>query len=113
MSRFKDIDKIIDEIGAADSLYEFAESIYEDRQRIKELEEQLKNAIVPKFKIGQEVYLADIYFDKVYGLKISSISISKFKDKHFNNISYDGHLEESLFASKEEAEKRFKELKGE
>lgn len=44
MSRTDEIDKIVDEIGAADSLYEFAEGIYEDRQRISELEEQLKNA---------------------------------------------------------------------
>lgn len=44
MSRTDEIDKIVDEIGDADSLYEFAEGIYEDRQRISELEEQLKNA---------------------------------------------------------------------
>ena len=41
MSRTDEIDKIVDEIGDADSLYEFAEGIYEDRQRIAELEEQL------------------------------------------------------------------------
>ena len=44
MSRTDEIDKIVDEIGDADSLYKFAEGIYEDRQRIAELEEQLKNA---------------------------------------------------------------------
>ena len=44
MSRTDEIDKIVDEIGDADSLYEFAECVYEDRQRIAELEEQLKNA---------------------------------------------------------------------
>ena len=43
MSRTDEIDKIVDEIGDADSLYEFAECVYEDRQRIAELEEQLKN----------------------------------------------------------------------
>lgn len=42
MSRIEEIDKIVDEIGDADSLYEFAECVYEDRQRIAELEEQLK-----------------------------------------------------------------------
>ena len=41
MSRIEEIDKIVDEIGDADSLYEFAECVYEDRQRIAELEEQL------------------------------------------------------------------------
>ena len=49
MSRTDEIDKIVDEIGDADSLYEFAECVYEDRQRIAELEEQLKNSIRPKF----------------------------------------------------------------
>lgn len=44
MSRTDEIDKIVDEIGDADSLYEFAECVYEDRQQIAELEEQLKNA---------------------------------------------------------------------
>lgn len=44
MSRIEEIDKIVYEIGDADSLYEFAECVYEDRQRISELEEQLKNA---------------------------------------------------------------------
>ena len=43
MSRTDEIDKIVDEIGDADSLYEFAEGIYEDRQRIAELEEELEN----------------------------------------------------------------------
>ena len=41
MSRTYEIDKIVDEIGDADSLYEFAEGIYEDRQRISELEAKL------------------------------------------------------------------------
>lgn len=44
MSRIEEIDKIVDEIGDADSLYEFAECVYEDRQRIAELQKQLKNA---------------------------------------------------------------------
>ena len=42
MSRIEEIDKIVDEIGDADSLYEFAECVYEDRQRIAELKKQLE-----------------------------------------------------------------------
>ena len=42
MSRTDEIDKIVDEIGDADSLYEFAECVYEDRQRIAELKNQLE-----------------------------------------------------------------------
>ena len=75
MSRTDEIDKIVDEIGDADSLYEFAEGIYEDRQRIEELEEQLKNAIVPKFKIGQEVWC--VKFMKIIKFKTSSKKINK------------------------------------
>lgn len=83
------------------------------RDRVAELEEQLKNSISPKFKINQIVYIVDKYFDKIYELKITSIRVSRFKDKHFNSISYDGHLEESLFATKEEAQAKLEEMKNE
>ena len=56
MSRIEEIDKIVDEIGDTDSLYEFAECVYEDRQRIAELEEQLKNAIVLPIEIGDKCW---------------------------------------------------------
>ena len=93
--------------------WQLREDLETKDQRIAELEEQLKNAIVPKFKINQIVYIVDKYFDKIYELKITSIRVSRFKDKHFNSISYDGHSEESLFATKEEAQAKLEELKGE
>ena len=55
MSRIEEIDKIVDEIGDADSLYEFAECVYEDRQRIAELEEQLEEKD-KDFKFYQKLY---------------------------------------------------------
>lgn len=92
-------------------------------QRIAELEEQLKNAIVPKFKIGQEVYTYNKYQDCVYTLYIISIHIEQYETTEFDNLVYrarrlkdgfiGGYLEEELFATKEEAETKLKELQGE
>ena len=67
MSRTDEIDKIVDEIGDADSLYEFAEGIYEDRQRIAELEEQLKNSIRPKFRTYQPIFYITQYYTSTKG----------------------------------------------
>ena len=112
MSRTDEIDKIVDEIGDADSLYEFAEGIYEDRQRISELEEQLKNAIVPKFKIGDKVYaIIDTFaYTDVFPVEI--------RDTHLLYEVWDGedttkqHFTR-IFATKEEAQAKLKELQGE
>lgn len=65
MGRTDEIDKIVDEIGDADSLYEFAEGIYEDRQRIEELEEQLKNATKQVRKEACEEIRSEL--DKISG----------------------------------------------
>lgn len=117
MSRTDEIDKIVDEIGDADSLYEFAEGIYEDRQRIEELEEQLKNAIVPKFKIGQEVWC--VKFMKIIKFKINKIEIYRGEAEEENRILYGNwedmtyQIEENCFATKEEAQAKLEELKGE
>ena len=109
MSRIEEIDKIVDEIDDADSLYEFAEGIYEDRQRIAELEEQLKNAIVPKFKIGDKVYaIIDTFaYTDVFPVEI--------RDTHLLYEVWDGedttkqHFTR-IFATKEEAEAKLQEL---
>ena len=77
MSRTDEIDKIVDEIGDADSLYEFAEGIYEDRQRIAELEEQLKNAAKQvRKKVCEEIrsrFLATCQIEK--GCDTASFSL--------------------------------------
>ena len=85
-------------------------------QRIAELEDQLKNAIVPKFKKGQEVFyinsrnkissgiIYNVRYDSMKGFDyyIPMLQIEDFRIK-----------EESLFTTKEEAEAKLKELKGE
>ena len=90
------------------------------KRKISELEEKLKNAIIPKFKIGQEVYSPNKYNYQVYKLKIISIHIMKHENTKYNSLSYMatrlkdnfnfGYLEEELFNTKEEAEEKLKEM---
>ena len=84
-------------------------------QRIAELEEQLKNAIVPKFKIGQEVfYVVDKYeFKSGEILEIQIWDLKK--DNIVYVIEYRGNVwcESAIFATKEEAQAKLKELQGE
>ena len=118
MNRIEEIDKIVDEIGDADSLYQFAECVYEDRQRIAELKEQLANSIRPKFKFNQTVYR--IYQDKIENGMISEIRVDEigityhitmYKSKYCETYCYVN--ENDLFSTKAEAEAKLKELKGE
>ena len=99
-------------------------------QRIAELEEQLKNAIVPKFKIGQEVwYIEDnqvnsatiddmwiefnggieYYFnlDLSDGFGLISKTNDEKWEPHFGIGTY------YVFATLEEAQAKLEELKGE
>ena len=86
---------------------EIIELLDEKDQRIAELEEQLKNAIVPKFKIGQEVWY-------IVQEKIKSYKIAYIEGINFRYCDKDGSWlgEKDLFATKEEAEQKLKELKG-
>ena len=124
MSRTDEIDKIVDEIGDADSLYEFAEGIYEDRQRIAELEEQLKNSIRPKFRTYQPIFYItqfytstkgnpeyDIISDKYYVAENENEIILGWNYANdFNQRKYYYVRKDWVFANKEEAEAKLKEL---
>ena len=124
MSRTDEIDKIVDEIGDADSLYEFAEGIYEDRQRIAELEEQLKNSIRPKFRTYQSIFYItkfytstkgnpeyDIISDKYYVAENENEIILGWNYANdFNQRKYYYVRKDWVFANKEEAEAKLKEL---
>ena len=101
--------------------WQLREDLETKDQRMAELEEQLKNAIVPKFRIGQEVY--KVYtpnqkypFEfKIIGFKITK---SKGEDNIFYNVEEDGfdmgwYPDEILFATREEAQAKLEELKGE
>ena len=84
-------------------------------KRIAELEKQLANSIRPKFKVGQECYLIDDKFNCFHNCKEYNIVRSKIK-KHKNVYyveDYGINHEEDLFATKEEAQAKLKELQGE
>lgn len=93
---------------AIDELYEYQQK----DQRIAELEEQLKNAIVPKFKIGQECYLIDNDFNYFKNTKEFNIVRSKIKKQEnwYYVKDYGVCHEDELFSTKEEAEAKLKEL---
>ncbi len=87
-------------------------------KQIRFVEEQLENAIVPKFKIGQEVFLV---IDKVEPAKIEKVicTIAKLDDENStwysltDSYGYALRLpEEQVFTTREEAEKRLAELEG-
>ena len=89
-------------------------------QRIVELEEQLKNVIVPKFKVGQTVYTFNKNTERVYELCIKIIRIEINEISKFNSLVYlaerledgnfFGYFEVELFATKAEAIAKLKEL---
>lgn len=89
-------------------------------QRISELEEQLKGYIRPKFKVGQTVYTFNKSTECVYELCIKIIRIEINEISKFNSLVYlaerledgnfFGYFEVELFATKEEAIAKLKEL---
>lgn len=96
-------------------------------QRIAELEEQLKNAIVPKFKFMEKVWhINKDYFYKKYWY-IEELLINGFEYKidkrknalvmwystYFNDYKNYKYQEKDLFTNKEEAQAKLKELQGE
>ena len=94
------------------------DTLNQQDQRIAELEEQLKNAIVPKFKIGSKVYFKKslVYFVDGKDKIMSGVVTGFMTNKTFNWYEIDRKdtlLEPHLFATKEEAQAKLKELQGE
>lgn len=97
--------------------------IQEKNKRIAELEEQLKNAIVPKFKIEDRCWAirnaTNIYKEPKQVL-IKEIKITKNCVKYYakNGCCINRtdkttmHLQSQLFATKEEALAKLEELRG-
>lgn len=96
-------------------------------KRITELEKQLKNAIVPKLKIGQKVFMIPTQFNGlqtiveylVFTYELSSLGIRiglsiKEKQKGVESIysATEEMIGSSIFISKEEAEIKLKEIYG-
>lgn len=96
----------------------------EKDQRIEELEEQLKNAIVPKFKVGQDIW----EITPLMSWKIKRIEWHKFNGGNGDvvieiyRLGHDGNDDynccimpddnDRFFATKEEAQAKLEELKG-
>lgn len=91
-------------------------------KRIAELEQELaelkEKAIVPKFKVGKEIYFV---VDKVEKGKIEKVFITVSKNDDENSISYSitdtyGYAlrlpEEQVFATEQEALNKLKEIQG-
>ena len=100
--------------------WQLREDLEAKDQRIVELEEQLKNAIVPKFKIGQKVWFVneiseEIYLGVVVGFEVSKVYFSPL-DIYYRIEYEDGCLitddfeDEFVFATKEEAQAKLEEL---
>ena len=99
------------------------QTIDELKQRIAELEEQLKGYIRPKFNVGQTVYTFNKSTECVYELCIKIIRIEINEISKFNSLVYlaerledgnfFGYFEVELFSTKEEAQAKLKELQGE
>lgn len=81
-------------------------------QQISKLEEQLQNAIIPKFKVGQIVYTFNKSTNCIYEICIKTIRIERHEFSQYNHMIYFaerledkhfyGYFEEELFLTKEE-----------
>lgn len=96
----------------SDMMSDICSLLNKQENRIAELEEQLRNAIVPKFKIG----------DKVYGIidtfAYTDVLPIEIRDTHLLYEVWDGQdttkqHHTRIFATKEEAQAKLRELQGE
>lgn len=102
---------------------EVCELLNQQDRRIAELEEQLKNAIVPKFKIGQNIFFIDNEYQITQGVvniiltgqdafeKWCKYSID-LGQEYEDDIRCVDIYEEEIFTTKEEALAKLEELKG-
>lgn len=84
--------------------------------------ELLKNAIVPKFKVGEKVFYIDdiaVWYGTVFNVRYHGDGIyadtDKFRYEILPYLDLETKLydEKNLFATREEAEQKLKEIKGE
>ena len=112
---FKSLNK-----GTVNWFIELQKYITDLQSQLDQANERLKGAIVPKFKIGQEVY--KVYTEdqrfpfkvKIIGVKITQTEekISVLCDTEEDGIEMGWYPEKILFETLEEAEKKLQELRG-
>ena len=129
--RYKIAKEVFGEIEDSDGVrdipsWEIFEKCLEQHKRIAELEEQLKNAIVPKFKIGQEVWFVyDENDDCNYTIlnkKVMAYNYFSYEGGYFEYAMSDDGSRDTIwygyvdaryvFATKEEAQAKLEELRG-
>ena len=101
---------------------EICDLLNNQTERISELEEQLKNAIVPKFKVGQKVWFIHKGTEKIHNGIIEGFEMVKhlsdsideyyrieYDDVCLTSMEFEG---EFIFITKEEAKAKLKELRG-
>ena len=82
-------------------------------KRIAELEEQLKNAIVPKFKVGQDLYIIDEFDYSIVPFEIDKILITE-NGVEIKSVEWEEWFtEDEFFITREEAQAKLEELRGE
>ena len=119
------LEEIYDEqIGDYPSNQSICGILNQQSERIAELEEQLKNAIVPKFKVGQEIW----EITPLMSWKIKRIEWHKFNGGagdvvvEIYRLGHDGTDDynccimpvdsDRFFATKEEAQAKLQQMKG-
>lgn len=115
----KDVGKITYTYGV--DLEEHTKVIEKQQKRIAELEQELaelkEKAIVPKFKVGQEVYYYHIARNKTYSGLVEDIQYFATRSGIFYRIpnlqrDYFWIREDELFVTEQEAQAKLKEMKG-
>lgn len=111
-------DKMLDMITEMNNWNYKKDKIIEDLQlQLDQANERLKGAIVPKFKVGQEVWWIDtrgnIYNKQNYKIDSYLIDSIVVTDNKFRYYGEDGCWlgEEDLFATEQEAQAKLKEMK--
>ena len=82
----------------------------------KELAELKEKAIVPKFKVGQEIWC--IQYMAIFKFKINKVEIHRGEEETENRIIYGNwedmiyQIEENCFTTEQEAQEKLKEIQG-
>lgn len=97
---------------------EFEQIVTDQSNQIRSLEEQLKNAIVPKFKIGDCAWFVYNGIQKFpFAVKITDFRYTYSNSNFYYGCNaidseYELFREDCFFATREEADKRLAELEG-
>ena len=93
---------------------------WEKDDKIKQLEQELaelkEKAIVPKFKVGQEIWC--IQYMAIFKFKINKVEIHRGEEETENRIIYGNwedmiyQIEENCFTTEQEAQAKLKEIQG-